>query len=262
MDFQHILTHVKQHVAYLTLNRPEVLNSFNEQMHKEVAQVLVEWEKAEHIKVIVITGAGKGFCAGQDLSARKPEVIEQPDYDAGMSLECYYNPLILKITHMPKVVVAAINGVAAGAGANVALARDIVVAKQSASFIQSFSKVGLIPDAGGTWILPRLVGHARAKALTLLGNKLTAEKALQWGMIWDVFADNDFQNQVKILAETLTLQPSSSLRLIKKAFNLSSQNSLGQQLDLERDLQREAGRSLNYKEGVQAFIQKRQPSFD
>lgn len=262
MDFQHILTHVEQRVAYLTLNRPEVLNSFNEQMHQEVAYILDEWQQSESIKVIVITGAGKGFCAGQDLSARKPEVIEQPDYDAGASLERYYNPLILKISHMPKVVVAAVNGVAAGAGANIALACDVVVATQSASFIQSFSKVGLIPDAGGTWILPRLVGHARAKALALLGHKLTAEKALQWGMIWDVFADHEFQNQVTILAETLALQPSISLRFIKKAFNLSSQNSLEQQLDLERNLQREAGSSSNYKEGVNAFMQKRQPNFD
>ncbi|WP_151982198.1 2-(1,2-epoxy-1,2-dihydrophenyl)acetyl-CoA isomerase PaaG [Acinetobacter guerrae] len=262
MDFQHILTHVEQRVAYLTFNRPEVLNSFNEQMHLEVAQILTEWEKSEKIKVIVISGMGKGFCAGQDLSARKPEVIEDPDYDAGASLDRYYNPLVLKIANMPKVVVAAVNGVAAGAGANIALACDIVVAKQSASFIQSFSKVGLIPDAGGTWILPRLVGQARAKALMLLGNKLSADKALQWGMIWDVFPDDEFQNRLNGLVETLALQPSSSVRLIKKALNLSQQNSIEQQLNLERDLQREAGKSTNYREGVQAFMQKRQPNFD
>ncbi|MCU4415068.1 2-(1,2-epoxy-1,2-dihydrophenyl)acetyl-CoA isomerase PaaG [Acinetobacter sp. WU_MDCI_Axc73] len=262
MDFQHILTHVEQHVAYLTLNRPEVLNSFNEQMHQEVAQVLTEWEKIEQIKVIVISGMGKGFCAGQDLSARKPEAIEDPNYDAGASLARYYNPLILKIATMPKVVVAAVNGVAAGAGANIALACDIVVAKQSALFIQSFSKVGLIPDAGGTWILPRLVGYARAKALMLLGNKLSADKALEWGMIWDVYADATFQQQVDELAQTLVMQPSSSMKLIKNALSLSQQNSLQQQLDLERDLQCEAGRSPNYKEGVQAFMQKRQPNFD
>ncbi|RKG30839.1 2-(1,2-epoxy-1,2-dihydrophenyl)acetyl-CoA isomerase [Acinetobacter guerrae] len=262
MDFQHILTHVEQRIAYLTFNRPEVLNSFNEQMHLEVAQILTEWEKSEKIKVIVISGMGKGFCAGQDLSARKPEVIEDPDYDAGASLDRYYNPLVLKIANMPKVVVAAVNGVAAGAGANIALACDIVVAKQSASFIQSFSKVGLIPDAGGTWILPRLVGQARAKALMLLGNKLSADKALQCGMIWDVFPDDEFQNQLNGLVETLALQPSSSVRLIKKALNLSQQNSIEQQLNLERDLQREAGKSTNYREGVQAFMQKRQPNFD
>lgn len=262
MDFQHILTHVEQRVAYLTLNRPEVLNSFNEQMHQEVAQILAEWETSEQIKVIVISGMGKGFCAGQDLSARKPEVIEDPNYDAGASLDRYYNPLILKIANMPKVVVAAVNGVAAGAGANIALACDIVVAKQSASFIQSFSKVGLIPDAGGTWILPRLVGHARAKALMLLGNKLSVDKALEWGMIWEVYPDDALQQQVNALAETLAMQPLSSMKLIKKALNLSQQNSLEQQLDLERDLQREAGKSSNYKEGVQAFMQKRQPNFD
>ncbi|MBJ9986642.1 2-(1,2-epoxy-1,2-dihydrophenyl)acetyl-CoA isomerase [Acinetobacter sp. S40] len=262
MDFQYILTHVERRIAYLTLNRPEVLNSFNEQMHQEVAFILDHWQQSEQIKVIVITGMGKGFCAGQDLSARKPEMIEHPDYDAGASLEKYYNPLILKIAQMPKVVIAAVNGVAAGAGANIALACDVVVAKQSASFIQSFSKVGLIPDAGGTWILPRLVGHARAKALTFLGNKLPADKALQWGMIWEVYPDDEFQNQVNALAETLALQPSSSVRLIKKALNLSGQNSLEQQLNLERDLQKEAGKSTNYREGVQAFMQKRSANFD
>ncbi|WP_130802471.1 2-(1,2-epoxy-1,2-dihydrophenyl)acetyl-CoA isomerase PaaG [Acinetobacter ihumii] len=262
MNFQHILVRVEQRIAYLTFNRPEVLNSFNEQMHQEVAHILSEWETSEQIKVIVISGMGKGFCAGQDLSARNPEVIEHPDYDAGASLGQYYNPLILKIANMPKVVVAAVNGVAAGAGANIALACDIVVAKQSASFIQSFSRVGLIPDAGGTWILPRLVGHARAKALTLLADKLSAEKAYQWGMIWEVYPDDEFQNQVTALAEMLALKPSSSMKLIKKALNLSQQNSLEQQLDLERDLQREAGQSANYKEGVRSFMQKRQPNFD
>lgn len=262
MDFQHILTKVEQRIAYLTLNRPEVLNSFNEQMHQEVAQILDEWEKSDQIKVIVISGMGKGFCAGQDLSARKPNVIEQSNYDAGATLEKYYNPLILKITNMPKVVVAAVNGVAAGAGANIALACDIVVAKQSASFIQSFSKVGLIPDAGGTWILPRLIGHARAKALTLLADKLTAEKADQWGMIWDVYADDEFDDHVNALLQRLVVQPSSSMSLIKKALNVSGQNDLAEQLDVERDYQRIAGSSANYAEGVKAFFEKRRPNFD
>ena len=262
MDFQYISIRLEGRVAYLTLNRPEVLNSFNEQMHQEVARVLDEWEHLADVKVIVITGAGKGFCAGQDLSARKPEMIERSDYDAGVALEKYYNPLVLKIANMPKVVIAAVNGVAAGAGANIALACDIVVAKKTASFIQSFAKVGLIPDAGGTWILARLVGHARAKALTLLAEKLPAEKALQWGMIWDVYEDEMFEKELFELAQRLARQPTSSMHLIKKAMNLSWQNPLDEQLKIERHFQYLAGQSPNYKEGVRAFMEKRNPEFD
>ena len=262
MDFQHILIRQENRVGYLTLNRPEVLNSFNEQMHREIAAILDLWAVSTEIKAIVISGSGKGFCAGQDLRARNKEVISAADYDAGAALEKFYNPLVVKISNMAKPVVAAVNGVAAGAGANLALACDIVVAKQSATFIQSFCKVGLIPDAGGTWNLPHLVGLARAKGLTMFGDKLSAQKALSWGLIWEVYEDDAFDQGVIELAERLAEQPSSSISLIKKALNTASQNTLAEQLQLERELQRIAGQSDNYKEGVAAFIEKRIANFN
>lgn len=261
MDFEHILIRQHNRVGYLTLNRPEVLNSFNEQMHREIAAVLDLWAVAKDVKVIVISGAGKGFCAGQDLRSRSHAVIAAPDYDAGTALEKFYNPLVLKITDMAKPVIAAVNGVAAGAGANLALACDLVVAKQSASFIQSFCKVGLIPDAGGTWNLPHLIGLARAKGLTMLGDKLSAQKALNWGLIWEVYEDELFEASVTALAEQLAEQPSSSIALIKQALNRATDNTLAEQLQLEREFQCIAGQSENYKEGVAAFMQKRKPDF-
>ncbi|MBJ8482722.1 2-(1,2-epoxy-1,2-dihydrophenyl)acetyl-CoA isomerase PaaG [Acinetobacter vivianii] len=261
MDFEHILICQHNRVGYLTLNRPEVLNSFNEQMHLEIAAVLDLWAVSKEVKVIVISGAGKGFCAGQDLRSRSHDVIAAPDYDAGAALEKFYNPLVLKITDMTKPVIAAVNGVAAGAGANLALACDLVVAKQSASFIQSFCKVGLIPDAGGTWNLPHLIGLARAKGLTMLGDKLSAQKALNWGLIWEVYEDELFEASVTTLAEQLAEQPSSSIALIKKALNCATDNSFVEQLQLEREFQRIAGQSDNYKEGVAAFMEKRKPDF-
>ncbi|OBY74796.1 2-(1,2-epoxy-1,2-dihydrophenyl)acetyl-CoA isomerase PaaG [Acinetobacter gyllenbergii] len=261
MDFEHILIRQQNCVGYLTLNRPEVLNSFNEHMHREIAAVLDLWAVSKEIKVIVISGAGKGFCAGQDLRSRSHTVIAAPDYDAGAALEKFYNPLVLKITDMTKPVIAAVNGVAAGAGANLAFACDLVVAKQSASFIQSFCKVGLIPDAGGTWNLPQLIGLARAKGLTMLGDKLSAQKALNWGLIWEVYEDELFDANVTALAEQLAEQPSSSIALIKQALNRATHNTLAEQLQLEREFQRIAGQSDNYKEGVAAFMQKRKPDF-
>ncbi|WP_038345022.1 enoyl-CoA hydratase-related protein [Acinetobacter sp. A47] len=262
MDFEHILIRQKNRVGYLMLNRPEVLNSFNEQMHYEIAAILDQWANSTEIKVIVITGSGKGFCAGQDLRSRGKDVIAAPDYDAGAALEKFYNPLVLKITNMTKPVIAAVNGVAAGAGANLALACDLVVAKQSATFIQSFCKVGLIPDAGGTWSLLQLAGLARAKGLAMLGEKLSAQKALNWGLIWDIYEDEVFEQQVVELAERLAAQPGSSIALIKKAFNHATDNTLAEQLQLERELQCIAGRSDNYQEGVAAFMEKRKPNFN
>jgi len=189
------------------------------------------------------------------------DVIAAPDYDAGAALEKFYNPLVLKITDMTKPVIAAVNGVAAGAGANLALACDLVVAKQSAAFIQSFCKVGLIPDAGGTWNLPQLVGLARAKGLAMLGEKLSAQQALDWGLIWEAYEDELFEANVTALAEQLAERPGSSIALIKKALNRAADNTLAEQLQLEREFQRIAGQSDNYKEGVAAFMQKRKPDF-
>ncbi|MCU4317388.1 2-(1,2-epoxy-1,2-dihydrophenyl)acetyl-CoA isomerase PaaG [Acinetobacter bereziniae] len=262
MNFQHILVRQHNKVGYLTLNRPEVLNSFNEQMHQEIILMLDQWSFSQDIHTIVISGAGKGFCAGQDLTTRSKEVISAPDYDAGAALEKFYNPLILKITQMSKPVIAAVNGVAAGAGANLALSCDMVVAKQSARFIQSFCKVGLVPDAGGTWHLPHLVGLARAKGLAMLGDQLSAQQALNWGLIWEVYEDEAFEQNVIELAERLANQPSSSISLIKQAFNHAPQNTLADQLQLERQFQRIAGHSVNYKEGVAAFMEKRKPQFN
>ncbi|WOE31828.1 MULTISPECIES: 2-(1,2-epoxy-1,2-dihydrophenyl)acetyl-CoA isomerase PaaG [unclassified Acinetobacter] len=260
MDYQTIIVKEQNAVGYLTFNRPKQLNSFNEKMHQEVAEVLKAWAKNREIRAVVISASGRGFCAGQDLNDR----VVDPNAaapDLGISIEKYYNPLIKLITAMPKPVICAVNGVAAGAGANIALACDIVVAAQSASFIQAFCRLGLVPDSGGTWFLPRLVGRAQAMGLALLGDKLTAEKALQLGMIWQVVADEALQQQVISMAEHLAQQPTYGLSLIKKALHASADNHLEDQLNLERDLQRLAGRSHDYKEGVQAFMQKRPPQY-
>lgn len=260
MDYQSILVEVKQTVGYLRLNRPKQLNSFNVQMHEEVAQVLKAWSKDPEVRCVVISGEGRGFCAGQDLGDR----VVDPDAaapDLGQSIEKFYNPLIQTIVNMPKPVICAVNGVAAGAGANIALACDIVIAAKSANFVQAFCRLGLVPDSGGTWLLPRAVGHARAMGLALLGDKLSAERAKEIGMIWDTVEDAELQDKVQQLAEHLAQQPTFGLSLIKKALHQSSDNSLQEQLTLERDLQRIAGRSEDYREGVQAFMQKRTPMF-
>ncbi len=200
------------------------------------------------------------FCAGQDLGDRVVDPnAEAPDL--GYSIETYYNPLIKTIVNMPKPVICAVNGVAAGAGANIALACDLVIAAKSANFVQAFCRLGLVPDSAGTWFLPRAVGHARAMGLALLGDKLPAETAKEWGMIWDVVEDAELKTKVTELAERLAKQPTFGLSLIKKAIHQSSNNTFDEQMLLERDLQRIAGRSEDYREGVQAFMNKREPNF-
>lgn len=260
MDYQTIIAEEKDAVGYLTFNRPKQLNSFNETMHQEVAQTLKAWSKDPAIRAVVISAAGRGFCAGQDLGDR----VVDPNADApdlGLSIEKYYNPLIKMITEMPKPVICAVNGVAAGAGANIALACDIVIAAKSASFIQAFCRLGLVPDSGGTWFLPRVVGRAQAMGLAMLGDKVTAEKAVQLGMIWQCVEDDMLQAEASKMAAHFATQPTYGLSLIKKAIHAAANNTLEQQLTLERDLQRLAGRSSDYKEGVQAFMQKRTPEF-
>lgn len=260
MSFEHIIFSLENGIAKLTLNRPQQLNSFNEAMHKEVKQVLDEIQCNEQVRVLVLTGAGRGFCAGQDLSDRNVKASsEMPDL--GYSIEQFYNPLILQLQDLPIPTICAVNGVAAGAGANIPLACDIVIAAKSASFIQAFAKIGLIPDSGGTWILPRLIGLARAKALTLLGNKLSAEQAADWGLIWQCVDDDKLVEETDKLASHFAAQPTYGLALTKQALNVSFDNTLEQQLNIERDLQRLAGRSEDYKEGVAAFIEKRAPAF-
>ncbi|HCW5406592.1 2-(1,2-epoxy-1,2-dihydrophenyl)acetyl-CoA isomerase PaaG [Acinetobacter baumannii] len=260
MDYQNIIAEEKNGVGYLTFNRPKALNSFNVDMHREVAEVLSQWTKNPDVRCVVISGEGRGFCAGQDLGDRVVDPnAEAPDL--GYSIETYYNQLIKTIVNMPKPVICAVNGVAAGAGANIALACDLVIAAKSANFVQAFCRLGLVPDSAGTWFLPRAVGHARAMGLTLLGDKLPAETAKEWGMIWDVVEDAELKTKVTELAERLAKQPTFGLSLIKKAIHQSSNNTFDEQMLLERDLQRIAGRSEDYREGVQAFMNKREPNF-
>ncbi|MDC5097038.1 2-(1,2-epoxy-1,2-dihydrophenyl)acetyl-CoA isomerase PaaG [Acinetobacter baumannii] len=260
MDYQNIIAEEKNGVGYLTFNRPKALNSFNVDMHREVAEVLNLWTKNPDVRCVVISGEGRGFCAGQDLGDRVVDPnAEAPDL--GYSIETYYNPLIKTIVNMPKPIICAVNGVAAGAGANIALACDLVIAAKSANFVQAFCRLGLVPDSAGTWFLPRAVGHARAMGLTLLGDKLPAETAKEWGMIWDVVEDAELKTKVTELAERLAKQPTFGLSLIKKAIHQSSNNTFDEQMLLERDLQRIAGRSEDYREGVQAFMNKREPNF-
>ncbi|MEA3003379.1 MAG: 2-(1,2-epoxy,2-dihydrophenyl)acetyl-CoA isomerase [Sphingomonadales bacterium] len=243
-------------IARLTLNRPDRLNSFTAQMHAEVADALSQVEDA---RVLVITGAGRGFCAGQDLGDRA--VAPGQKVDLGESVEKSYNPLIRRIAALPFPVIARVNGVAAGAGANIALACDIVVAARSAKFIQSFASIGLIPDSGGTWVLPRLVGQARALGLALTAEPLPADRAAEWGLIWKAVEDEALDAEVDALAERFAAAPTRGLARIKKMIRESWSHSLDEELDLQRDAMRELGYSDDYREGVAAFMEKRKPNF-
>lgn len=255
-----ILSTVDQGVMTLTLNRPERLNSFNDEMHRQLAACLYDAEHDDAIRCLLIAGAGRGFCAGQDLADRNVDPNGNVP-DLGQSVEQFYNPLVRRLAALPKPVIASVNGVAAGAGATLALGCDIVIAARSASFVMAFSKLGLVPDCGGSWYLPRLAGRARAMGLTLLGNKLSAEQAHAWGMIWQVVNDPDLSDTSLQLARHLATQPTLGLGLIKLALNLSESHTLDEQLTVERDYQRLAGRSADYREGVSAFMAKRTPQF-
>jgi 2-(1,2-epoxy-1,2-dihydrophenyl)acetyl-CoA isomerase len=255
-----ILLEIDQGVALLTLNRPDSLNSFNVEMHERMREAISAVREDESVRVLVITGAGRGFCAGQDLADRSVSP-DQEAPDLGASLENYYNPMIRSLRDLPMPVLCAVNGVAAGAGANIALACDITLAAHSANFVQAFCKLGLVPDSGGTWILPRVAGMARAKGMALLGEKISAEQAENWGMIWRCVDDEALQEEAMNMARHLATQPTRGLALIKRALHASSDNNFDEQLDLERDLQRLAGRSEDYREGVSAFMEKRRPTF-
>jgi 2-(1,2-epoxy-1,2-dihydrophenyl)acetyl-CoA isomerase len=256
MAYETIEFKLEGGIARLTLNRPDRLNSFTVQMHEEVADAL---GKLEGARVLVLTGAGRGFCAGQDLNDRA--VAPGESVDLGESVEKRYNPLVRTLTSLPFPVIARVNGVAAGAGANIALACDIVVAAKSAKFIQSFASIGLIPDSGGTWVLPRLVGQARALGLALTAEPLPAEKAAEWGMIWKAVDDEALDAEVDALAETFASAPTRGLARIKHMIRESWEHSLGEELVLQRDAMRELGGSDDYREGVAAFMEKRKPRF-
>jgi 2-(1,2-epoxy-1,2-dihydrophenyl)acetyl-CoA isomerase len=244
----------------LTLNRPDKLNAFNEAQHLALQAALDECEADGACRAILLTGAGRGFCAGQDLADRDPTMRgERPDL--GQTLETFYNPLVRQLRRMEKPVVCAVNGVAAGAGANIAFACDIVLAAKSARFIQAFSKIALIPDSGGTWWLTRHLGEARAKALALTAEPLSAEDAAAWGMIWRAYDDDRLMIEATALAEDFAKGPTHAYALTKKAIHSASNATLDEQLDVERALQREAGQSDDYKEGVAAFLEKRAAKF-
>ena len=259
MDDSPILVERRAGYRIVILNRPERLNAFNDAMHLALRQALAEAEADENCRALIITGSGRAFCAGQDLNDRLVKPGEK--LPPSTSLEQYYNPLVRKLRSLPFPVIAAVNGVAAGAGCNVALACDIVLAGRSASFVQSFARIGLIPDSGGTWFLPRLVGDARARGLALLAEPLPAEKAEQWGLIWQCVDDTSLLAEAQKLCEHFASAPTQGLALIKRALDASATNTLSAQLDLERDLQGVAREMPDYAEGVRAFMEKRKPNF-
>lgn len=258
MSTTSILLRVENNTAWISLNRPEVFNSFNREMALLLQETLRSCNDNPEVRAIVLTGSGKAFCAGQDLKE-----VTTPELNPGFKkiLEEHYNPIIQLIRTIEKPIIAAVNGVAAGAGANIALACDVVVASESASFIQAFSKIGLIPDSGGTFFLPRLIGFQKASALMLLGDKLSAVEAEKLGMIYRVIAAENFQSEVSVLAETLAKMPTKALGMTKHLLNQSMTNNLKEQLDFESILQIEAAQSKDYREGVTAFVEKRMPNF-
>ncbi len=258
MSYQTILFELDSGVARITLNRPEKLNSFNPQMHQELRDAL-DFVERGGARVLLLTGAGRGFCAGQDLSDRAVEPGKA--VDLGASIENYYAPLVRRLRRLEMPVICGVNGVAAGAGANLVFTCDIAVAAKSASFIESFCKLGLVPDTGGTYFLPRLIGTARAMGLALLGERISAEQAASWGLIWKCVDDADFPAELENLAAHFASAPTKGLARIKTAIYTSGENALDQQLDLERDLMRELGYTGDYREGVAAFLEKRPARF-
>ncbi|RNI30607.1 enoyl-CoA hydratase-related protein [Rufibacter latericius] len=252
-----IIYSLENGVARLTLNRPNVFNSFNREMALALQARLQEIALDEAVRAVVLTGEGKAFCAGQDLAeATGPESLE-----ISQIVVQHYNPIILLLRQLNKPVIAAVNGVAAGAGANLALACDLVVAKESSSFIQAFSKIGLIPDSAGTFFLPRLIGQQRASALMMTGDKVSAPEAMQMGMIYKVFPDDSFDSEVTALALKMAQMPTKGLAYTKQLLNVTFENTLAEQLEQEAVFQQKAGQTQDFKEGVEAFIQKRKPNF-
>lgn len=257
MSYNTLLLDIEDGVARLTLNRPDRLNSFSEEMHEEIKTVLPLLDDSS-VRVVLITGAGRAFGAGADLASQSDRT---PDQTAGDSLEKHYNPLIRALRNLEKPVITAVNGPAAGAGMSLAIAGDIVLAAKSAYFLQAFCHIGLIPDAGSTYFLPRLIGSSKAMGMAMLGDKISAEQAEQWGLVWKVYDDDQLMPEAVALAKRMASGPTKGYALIKQAMNLSLGNTLDQQLDVERDLQTEASQSEDFAEGVAAFMEKRQANF-
>ncbi len=254
---QSILFAIKDNVGVITLNRPDKFNSFNREMALLLQAVLDDCEKNDDVRCVLITGAGKAFCAGQDIA----ELSGENALAIEVILVEHFNPIVTKIRNLNKPVIAAVNGVAAGAGANIALCSDVVLATESATFIQAFSKIGLIPDSGGTFFLPRLIGFQKASALMMTGDKVTAADAEKMGMIYKVFTDENFEKESFSLAAKLAQMPTTALAYTKTALNISMQNTFGEQLLQEDRLQRKAAATLDYKEGIRAFTEKRKAVF-
>ena len=253
-----ILLNIKNNIAFVTLNRADVFNSFNREMALSLQTILDQCEADDSVRAIVLTGAGKAFCAGQDLKE-----VTSAELNPGFKaiLDEHYNPIISRLRSIEKPIIAAVNGVAAGAGANIALACDIVVANENAAFIQAFSKIGLVPDSAGTFFLPRLIGMQKATALMMLGDKVGAKEAVELGMIYKSFPAEQFEEEVNKLAETMANMPTLALGLTKRLLNKSLTNSLEEQLAMESKLQIQAAESHDYNEGVTAFVEKRKPEF-
>ncbi len=254
---RYIIFSIEDAVARITLNRPDKLNAFNREMALELQSCLDQAASLKEVRAVLITGAGKGFCAGQDLA----EITDPSGPTMSQILSEHYNPIIRKIRALAKPVIAGVNGVAAGAGANMALCCDIVMARQSASFVQAFSRIGLIPDSGGTYFLPRLIGWQKASALMMTGDKVTADEAEKMGMIYQVIPDESFDEKISQFAIRMAAMPTHGLALTKHALNYSQTGNYVQQLDLEDKLQQEAALTYDYREGVEAFLQKRAPQF-
>jgi 2-(1,2-epoxy-1,2-dihydrophenyl)acetyl-CoA isomerase len=258
MSYETISFAIEKGVARLVLNRPDRLNAFNVRMHGEVMDALSQVTAGSEVRVLLLTGTGRGFCAGQDLSERD---VDAGPLDLGHTTGTYYNPLVRRLTALPLPVICAVNGVAAGAGVNIALACDIVLARKSAKFVQAFSSIGLVPDAGGTYSLPRLIGPARALGFTLTGATLSAETAQAWGLIWKAIEDEMFEPAVEELVQQMAEAPTLGLAAAKQAIRSAATATLDQQLELEMQLQRQCGLSEDYKEGVRAFKARRRPRF-
>lgn len=259
MEETPVLSSARDNYRVVTLNRPQRLNSFNETMHAALQAALDEAERDPNCRALLVTGSGRGFCAGQDLSDRSVSSGDRPDL--GRTIGTFYNPLIKRIKSLPFPTVCAVNGVAAGAGANIALAFDIVIAARSASFLQAFAKIALVPDSGGTWFLPRLAGPARARALAMLAEPLSAEKAESWGLIWKAVDDGALMTEAEKICAQLASGPTAALVEIRRALESAETNTLDAQLELERKIQASLGASDDYAEGVKAFMEKRGARF-